>query len=225
MTPSQKGGVFYLSIYLLSKSTYMDNWVELGIAFITGVLGPLSVIFVKSYLDKRKKKPDMVQETLHVAELINQKIDHIKDEFNADRVWVTQFHNGGNFYPTGKSMAKFSVIYEIVNPGVASIQTNFYNIPVNLFSKSINELLVNDVIEIPDYKDDSISTFGLKYIAEESGCKSGYLFAIKTIDDKFIGTLGLDYTKRKTKLDMESINHLQVHASSLGGVLMKHLNQ
>ena len=40
--------------------------------------------------------------------------------------------------------------------------------------------------EIPDFKDDSISTFGLKYIAEESGCKSGYLFAIKSIDDKFI---------------------------------------
>ena len=51
------------------------------------------------------------------------------------------------------------------------------------------------------------------------------LFAIKTIDDKFIGTLGLDYTKRKKKLDMESINHLQVHATSLGGVLMTHLEQ
>ena len=68
-------------------------------------------------------------------------------------------------------------------------------------------------------------SFGLKYIAEDTGCKSGYLFAIKTIDDRFIGTLGLDYTKRKTKLDMESINHLQVHATSLGGVLMTHLLQ
>ena len=107
--------------------------------------------------------------------------------------------------------------------GVSSVQTNFHNIPVNLFSKSINELLNNDVIEIPDYKDEKIATFGLKYIAEDTGCKSGYLFAIKTIDDKFIGTLGLDYTKRKTKLDIESINHLQVHATALGGVLMTHL--
>ena len=81
------------------------------------------------------------------------------------------------------------------------------------------------MIEIPDFKDDKISTFGLKYIAEENGCKSGYLFAIKTIDDKFIGTLGIDYTKKKTKLDMESINHLLVHATSLGGVLMNHLTQ
>jgi hypothetical protein len=203
----------------------MNSWVELSIAFVTGVLGPISVILLKNFLDKRKQKPDMVRETLKVSELINQKIEHIKEEFNADRVWVTQFHNGGNFYPTGKSMAKFSIMYEVVHPGVSSVQNNFHNIPVNLFSKSINELLQNDSIEIPDYKDDTIATYGLKYIAEESGCKSGYLFAVKTIDGKFIGTLGLDYTKRKTKLDMESINHLMVHASSIGGVLMTHLEQ
>lgn len=203
----------------------MENLSGIIIAFITGVLGPISILLVKNYFDKRKKKPDMVRETLKVSELVNQKIEHIKDEFNADRVWVTQFHNGGNFYPTGKSMAKFSIIYETVHPGVTSVQTNFHNIPVNLFSKSINELLVNDVIEIPDYKDEKIATFGLKYIAEDTGCKSGYLFAIKTIDEKFIGTLGLDFTKKKVKLDVESINHLQVHATSLGGVLMNHLTQ
>ena len=111
---------------------------EVLVAFITGIFGPLTVLYIKFLLDKRKKKPDMVQETLKVSELINQKIEHIKDEFNADRVWVTQFHNGGNFYPTGKSMAKFSIMYETVTPGVPSVQTNFHNIPVNLFSKSIN---------------------------------------------------------------------------------------
>jgi hypothetical protein len=203
----------------------MNMSPEIIVAFITGVLGPISVILIKSYLDKRKKKPDLVHETLKVSELVTSKIDHIKEEFGADRVWITQFHNGGNFYPTGKSMAKFSIIYETVGIGVSSIQSNFHNIPVNLFSKSINQLLLNDVIEIPDFKDDSISTFGLKYVAEENGCKSGYLFAIKSIDEKFIGTLGLDFTKRKTKLDMESVNHLQVHATSLGGVLMSHLSK
>jgi hypothetical protein len=203
----------------------MENFASIAVAFISGVLGPISLLYIKHLLDKKKVKPDMVKETLRVSELVTTKIEHIKDEFDADRVWITQFHNGGNFYPTGKSMAKFSIMYETVHPGVASVQSNFHNIPVNLFSKSINELLSNDVIEISDYKDESIATFGLKYIAEDTNCKSGYLFAIKTIDDKFIGTLGLDYTKRKKKLDMESINHLQVHATALGGVLMSHLQQ
>jgi hypothetical protein len=197
---------------------------EVIVAFITGVLGPVILLYAKNKFEKNKEKPDMVKEALQVSELITSKIEHIKEEFKADRVWITQFHNGGHFYPTGKSMAKFSVIYESVAPSVNSIQLNFQNIPVNLFSKSINQLYENDVIEISDFKDDTISTFGLKYIAEDTGCKSGFLFAIKTIDDKFIGTLGVDYTKRKTKLDMESINHLQVHATAIGGVLMGHLN-
>jgi len=197
---------------------------EVIVAFITGVLGPIALLYVKNVLNKRKTKPDMVMETLKVSELITTKIDHIKEEFKADRVWVTQFHNGGHFYPTGKSMAKFSVIYESVNIGVGSIQSGFQNIPVNLFSKSINQLLENNLIEIHDFKDETIATYGLKYAAEESGCKSAYLFSVKTIEGKFIGTLGLDFTKRKTKLDAESINHLLVHATSIGGVLMGHLN-
>jgi hypothetical protein len=197
---------------------------EVIVAFITGIIGPISVIYLKSILDKRKKKPDMIREALIVSELINSKIEHIKDEFKADRVWVSQFHNGGYFYPTGKSMAKFSVIYETVSVGTKSIQQINQNIPVNLFYKSINQLLENDVIEIPDFKDETIATYGLKYTAEDAGCKSGYIFAIKTIDDKFIAALAVDFTKKKTKLDMESINHLQIHATSIGGVLMGHLN-
>lgn len=193
---------------------------EIVVAFLTGILGPVVLVLLKTYLDKRKQKPDMVKETLRVSELITHSIEEIREEFKADRVWITQFHNGGNFYPTGKSMAKFSVIYETVNVNVTSIQTNFRNIPVNLFSKSINELLDNDKIVIPDYKDETIATFGLKYIAETTDCKSGYLFAIKTIDDKFIGTLGLDYTKQKLNLSQQSINEIEKHASVLGGVLM-----
>ena len=203
----------------------MENLASIIVAFITGVIGPIAILYIRHILDKRKKKPDMVMDTLRVSELVNSKLDHIKEEFNADRVWVSQFHNGGNFYPTGRSIAKFSIMYETVGLNAASVQSNFKNIPVNLFSRSINELLNNDVIEISDFKDETIPTFGLKYIAEETGCKSEYLFAIKTIDDKFIGVLSLDYTKRKTKLNMEDINHLQVHASSLGGVLMTYLAQ
>jgi hypothetical protein len=195
------------------------------VAFITGVLGPVLLLFIKNKLDKKPEKPDMVLETLKVSELVMTKMESIKDQLKCDRVWVAQFHNGGNFYPTGKSMAKFSIIYETVGASVTSIQGNFHNIPVNLFSKSINQLLENDTIEIPDFKDDTVATFGLKYIAEDTGCKSGYLFAIKCIEGRFIGMLGVDYTKRKTKLNEEAINNLLVQSTTIGGVLMNHLEQ
>jgi hypothetical protein len=196
--------------------------LELIIAFITGVISPVTVILLKNRLDK-KNKPDMVEEALQVSELVTTKIDEIREGLKADRVWVTQFHNGGHFYPTGKSITKFSVMYESVNTGVSSMQNSFQNIPVHLFSKSMNQLVTSDTIEISDYKDETIATYGLKYIAEDTGCKSGYLFSIKTIDGKFIGVLGVDYTKKKTKLDDDVINNIMIHASSLGGVLMNHL--
>ena len=197
----------------------MESLTPIIIAFITGVLGPVLIILIKNRLDNRSK-PDMVTDALKTGELVTARLDQIREEYRADRVWVTQFHNGGHFYPTGKSIAKFSVIYETVSANTASIQSNFQNIPVNLFTKSMNQLLSNDIIEIPDYKDETIATYGLKYVAEESNCKSGYLFAIKTIDDKFIGVLGVDFTKKKTRLDQEDVNHLMVHSSSLGGALM-----
>ena len=196
--------------------------LELIIAFITGVISPVTVILLKNRLDK-KNKPDMVEEALQVSELVTNKIDEIREGLKSDRVWVTQFHNGGHFYPTGKSITKFSVMYESVNTGVSSMQGSFQNIPVHLFSKSMNQLVSSDTIEISDYKDETITTYGLKYIAEDTGCKSGYLFSIKTIDGKFIGVLGVDYTKKKTKLDDDVINNIMIHASSLGGVLMSHL--
>jgi hypothetical protein len=193
---------------------------EVIVAFISGILGPISLLIVKKILDKRRVKPDIVKDTLKEGELVQTKIEKIKEEFDADRVWIAQFHNGGNFYPTGKSMAKFTIVYEVVSGGVNSIQSNFQGIPVNLFSRSINQLLENDVISVPDFKDDTIATYGLKYIAEDTGCQSGYLFAIKSIDDKFVGIFGLDFTKNKVTLTEEDINHILVSASSLGGVLM-----
>jgi hypothetical protein len=200
----------------------MESISPIVVAFITGVLGPVLIIIIRNWIEKKKTsaKPDMLADALRIGELVASKIDQIREEVKADRVWVSQFHNGGHFYPTGKSIAKFSVIYETVNTNTPSIQANFQNIPVNLFTKSMNRLLEADVIAIPDFTDESISTFGLKYIAEESKTRASYLFAIKTIDDKFIGVLGVDFTKRKVKLDQDAITHLNIHASTLGGALI-----
>lgn len=196
---------------------------EIIIAFLTGILGPVVIILVKYYLDSRKSKPDPVREALITGNLISTKLDEIREEFQADRVWITQFHNGGNFYPTGKSMAKFSIVYETVTYGTFSLQSSLQNIPVNLFSKSLNYLLTHNVIEIPDHSIDTLDTYGLKSFSDGTGCKSGYFFAIKTIDDKFVGVLGVEFTKDLQELDSMQISELSNYASLIAGVLMREL--
>ena len=195
------------------------SFIAIVVSLITAILGPIIVLWVKDKVIDKSKTPTPMTEAINLNSLVDNQVEIILEELECDRIWIAQCHNGGNFYPTGKSMAKFSVIYETVNIGIGSIQSMFQNIQVNLFSKSINELQQNDTIQISDYKDPSIATFGLKYIAEDTGCKSGYLIAIKTIDDKFIGILGLDYSKKKTKLDVDQINHLINYATAIGGVL------
>ena len=192
------------------------------VALITAVIGPLLMTWFKNKLETKPTKK-LLEEAIDLNELVSEQLEIIIDELEADRIWIAQFHNGGHFYPTGKSIAKFSIMYETVNTGVSSIQTNYQNIPVHLFSKSLNQLVTGDIIEIPDFTDVTIATYGLRYAAEESGCKSSYLFAIKAIDGKFIGVLGIDYTKNKTQLDDDVITNIMIHASSLGGVLINHL--
>ena len=151
------------------------------------------------------------------------KLDKLKEDYEADRVWISQFHNGGHFYPTGKSIAKFSIFYETVSSNAPSLQLTLKNIPVALFSKSFNELLTAGAIAISDFEDETTATFGLKYFAAEYGTKSQYIFAIKNFEGKFIAILGVDYTKEKHKLKVKEIEELTRTSISLGGVLSNHL--
>ena len=194
--------------------------VALVSSIFTAVVGPIAVSIVNKMLEKSKK--DILKESIENNTLVSNKVEEIKEATKADRVWITQFHNGGTFYPTGKSIQKFSMFYETVSQGTESIQQSFQQIPISLFSKSINHLLTDDIIAIPNFKDETIATYGLKYIAEESGCKSVYLFAIRSIEGKFVGILGVDYVKHKTNLDIDEINHLLVEATTIGGVINKH---
>ena len=195
---------------------------EIIIAFITGILGPVILLIVRSYLQNRKK-PDLIAEAVNNANIINDELDMILDEYSGDRVWLLQFHNGGHYYPTGKSIQKFSIFFESVKNHKNSIRADYQNIPVNLFSKALSHILNNDYIAIADYKDDAISTYGLKYIAEEHNSKSSYLFAIRNVENRLIGVLVVDYTGRKKTLTADDVIKLRLEATKLGGVLTKHI--
>jgi len=201
------------------------EFVAIVSALLTAVIGPLVVTFVKNYIEKKNKSS--LEDTLKHNTLIDNKISEIREHYKADRIWITQFHNGGNFYPTGKSIQKFSMCYENIGQGIESVQQYFQSIPVSLFSQSTTQLLENDMIVVPDFslKDPTgikdCSFFGLRSVAETYSCKSAYLFAIKSIEGKFIGTLGIEYTKRKHNLTDDEIHYILVEATSIGGVLLK----
>lgn len=206
----------------------MDITIELLGAFLTGIVGPILYLLIEKYLTKQKeKKRDKVQENIANTCLIDSELEGIREEFDSDRIWISQFHNGGNFYPTGKSIQKFSIFYEVTKVGVSSVSHVFSNIPTSLYPKAFNHMLHDDQkgIFIPDFEDESVATWGLKGAAESVGTKSTYLIPLFSLDNKYIGVLGVDYVIKKKRLTKDDWEHLQIKGSRIAGYLSSYLSK
>jgi len=204
------------------------NIMELLGAFLTGVVGPILYLFVSKHLQREKdKKRDKVKETIVNTALITDEIEEMREEFESCRVWISQFHNGGNFYPTGKSIQKFSIFYEVTKTGISSVSHTFNNIPTSLYPHAFNHMLNDEQrgIFINDFKDAKVATYGLKGAADSVGTKSSYIIPLFTLDEKFIGCLGMDYVSRKKKLTKDQWEHLQIKAGRISGYLSSHLSK
>jgi hypothetical protein len=190
-------------------------------AVTTSVVGPVVVHYVQSMVDRKKK--DTLLDAIESNQMINDKLDQIKKEIHSDRVWLIQFHNGAHFYPTGKSIQKFSMVYEIVSSGIVPCQTQFQNIPVSLFSKSIHTLYKGATISIPDTTVSEKQFEGFTSVIHGANVKSTYMFPLYNIKNEFIGIVGIDYVSKKRDLKEKELNDIDLELSTIGGVLNNYL--
>ena len=200
--------------------------MELIGAFLTGIVGPILYLLISKHLQKQKDKTkDVVVDAIKNTMIVEEELEEIREEFKSDRAWISQFHNGGNFYPTGKSIQKFSIFYEVPKRGVSSVSHVFNNIPCSLYPKAFDHMLNDEQkgIFIPDFNDLKVATYGLKGAAESVGTKSSYVIPLFTLDNKFIGSLGVDYVGKKKRLTKAEWEHLQIKASRIAGYLSSHL--
>lgn len=198
-----------------------DLEVALLVTTISAVVGPIVVAKYKHYLYNRSKKDDPVVSSIKSNMLVEEQLEQLKDELDACRIWISQFHNGGNFYPTGKSIQKFTIFHEITKPGVKSISNIYKNIPVALFTKPFMHMYENGEILVSNYsKDDN---FGLSTFADGTDAKSSYMFALNSINDEFIGTLGIEYCNRVKNLNDEQLNEARTKSIAIGTLLSTYL--
>ena len=124
------------------------------VAVITALVGPAVLEYVKVKLSKSTSK-DIVRDDIERNMVIFDEISEIRETLDADRIWVSQFHNGGHFLHTNKSIQKFSITYEDVKPGVSSIIHLFTDIPLSLYSRAMNHIMENKHLWITDFKDET----------------------------------------------------------------------
>lgn len=196
------------------------HFIPLMIAFLTGVLGPIMLVFVKHKLFRRdkeleKRKKDF-SHSLEIQELINNSLNNLQSKFNLDRLWIAQFHNGGNFWPGNKSMKKMSMTFESTAPGIAADIMKMQNLPVSFLSSILQKLNSNEAtgvtIDVFTEEDHALRSFW-----ETRGVQTVYLFPIKCLESDFIGIFGVDFVKRDGFVTDEVYDQLRAEALLLSG--------
>jgi hypothetical protein len=188
------------------------------VALITAVFGPIAMEWAKSKFNKSPK--NLVDEAIELNTLVDEQLENIMKGLDADRVWIAQFHNGGHFYPTGKSIQKFSIFYEKTNINTPSIQTTFQNVPVSLFPKAMSTLYKEGELSIPTFTGED---FDLTSVSRPYGTQSLYMIALKDLHDKFIGVVSIAYDKEH-KLSKDEWIFIRQKAGVIGTLLDEYLN-
>lgn len=126
------------------------------ISGLSSVTIALVTVVVKNWLEKKSEaKKHMHDEAINELDLgdmlcIQNDIDVFRNDYEFDRVTISQFHNGGKFF-NGKSMKKFSVTYESCAPGISKIKRDYQNLLVSEFPKMFSALFDTDMLIIcPD---------------------------------------------------------------------------
>jgi len=204
--------------------TNLELFASIATAFIVSAIGPTVVEWAKSKFAKPEPITDPVKEELAKSCVINKELETILDTLGADRVWISQFHNGGKFLHSPKSIQKFSVFHEVNANGVSPIAHTFRNIPASLYSRAFDELLKHGSIFIADFNDETIATFGLKGGAEAVGTRASYVFGLFNLGtNEFMGTLGIDWVKKPKQLKQEQLVYLSAEANRLSGYISNFL--
>jgi hypothetical protein len=122
-------------------------------ALITSLIGPTILEWIKLKFFRKKSSDDLLGESIIKDEKIDLQIEQLMEELGCDRICISQFHNGGNFYPTGKSIKKFSIFYERITDKAPTVKETFQNIPVtNTFFPSRFHLGSAAIVAVSKYK-------------------------------------------------------------------------
>jgi hypothetical protein len=190
------------------------------VALITAVFGPILVTWVKLKMENKDTSAPM-RDALETSTLIDTQLEQMMEELECDRIWIAQFHNGGMFYPTGRSIQKFSIFYEKCTPETPNIQTTFQNIPVSLFPRVLskvykdNELSLDDVNGVED-------TFGLEYLSTQFGTKSICMVGLHSLDNHLIGVLTISF-QEKHHLTKDEWIYIRQKVGVIGTLLSEYL--
>jgi len=197
--------------------------VAIVTALITSIIGPTILEWIKLKFFQKNNR-DILGESIIKDEKVDLQIEQLMEELGCDRICISQFHNGGNFYPTGKSIKKFSIFYERTTSNTPSIKETFQNIPVSLFPKTFSTLYKEGEIAIPDTSKSNTDCGLFPVNEKEYSTKSFYLLAIHDLNDNFIGVLAISFYENKYQLTLDDWILVRQKIGAIGSILTDYLH-
>ncbi len=165
------------------------------VIFMTSITSIIVALIGKDYFRKKedKKRKDKSKEDLMEQierdEIIHLALRDVRRQFHADRIYIWQLHNGGNFY-TESSMQKASITYERCSEGLERKSEKYQGVLVSLFAWYMKQVMMNESYFLDM---EEIEDIGIRSLCTGNGTKSHV--ATPMFDDKnhLIGILCMDW--------------------------------
>ena len=163
--------------------------------FMTSITSIVVALIGKDFFrrkeDKKRKdksKEDLMEQ-IERDEIVHLALRDIRRQFHSDRIYIWQFHNGGNFY-TESSMQKASITYERCSDGLERKSEKYQGVLVSLFAWYMKKVMMNESYFLDM---EEIEDIGIRSLCTGNGTKSHV--ATPMFDDKnhLIGILCMDW--------------------------------
>ena len=185
------------------------------VAMITVVTTFGGLWLKKRWGDKGHQK-ELEHAAFKNAEII-KVLKGILSDFNADRAYVFEFHNG-DYFSSGMPMQKFTCTYEVVSDGVSAECQNPGEYRMSNYNDYISSMIHKRDYIVKDIKKMNSDAL-LKSLLTKKGVKSLYNIPIKTFRGRTIGFIGLDYVKSPRSLSEDEVNCLRAAAKIITGYI------
>ena len=165
-----------------------------------------------------EEKNDLTGKFISYAENANKiqiQLYHLLQNFNAERVSIYEFHNGGKNL-AGVEFKKCSNTYEAVSLEIKPIIKEMQNLPLSISPLWSKILTTRDDVDIPSVE--KLEDPFLKKYLESQSIKTYYSAILQDYDNTPIGFITMEYyhiTKELTEDQLYEFNEIAIKISVL----------
>jgi hypothetical protein len=171
------------------------DWVRILEVLITSITSIVVALVGAGFFRQMREKKEKVQskqklmEQIQKDEIVHLAIREVRRRYNADRIYIWQFHNGGTFYTTSP-MQRLSITYERCSDGLERKADKNQNHLIANFSSYIKDVMEYKMF-FPDIND--MEDIGLRSLSQSNGTKSHCATPIYDKEKHLVAILSLDW--------------------------------